>query len=309
MVLHNVNHFRSDWHSYNVKRKIAGLSPLSKELFEERQRHLKAAETEGKKQEKLYCEICHKSFVSKNSFDQHERSKRHLQGLKKYQDDFQNAPEEEKEESQVEKVTKGHTEPFTPEEYEFEPSRCLFCRLESDTFDANLEHMAAVHCFFIPDHDSVIDLEGLIDYLGQKISIGCVCVGCNHGFKSPAATRDHMLSKGHTRMAYSTEEDYEEFEEFYDYTEANENPGVTLQATATGELQLPDGRILGNREYMRYYKQNFSSEGEKRESILNKLLLENGGQGKKPMALVAYEAQKSELTSKRDDVERNGNRF
>ena len=68
----------------------------------------------------------------------------------------------------------------------------------------NLEHMAAVHCFFIPDHDSVIDLEGLIDYLGQKISIGCVCVGCNHGFKSPAATRDHMLSKGHTRMAYST---------------------------------------------------------------------------------------------------------
>jgi len=32
--------------------------------------------------------------------------------------------------------------------------------------------------------------------------------------------------------------------------------------------------------------------------------LENGGQGKKPMALVAYEAQKSELTSKRDDVER-----
>ena len=97
---------------------------------------MKAAETEGKKQEKLYCEICRKSFVSKNSFDQHERSKRHLQGLKKYQDDFQNAPEEEKEESQVEKVTKGHTEPFTPEEYEFEPSRCLFCRLESETFDA-----------------------------------------------------------------------------------------------------------------------------------------------------------------------------
>ena len=64
--------------------------------------------------------------------------------------------------------------------------------------------MATVHCFFIPDRDSVIDLEGLIDYLGQKVSIGCVCIGCNHGFKSPVATRDHMLSKGHTRMAYST---------------------------------------------------------------------------------------------------------
>ena len=69
---------------------------------------------------------------------------------------------------------------------------------------SNLEHMAAVHCFFIPDNDSVINLEGLIDYLGQKISVGCICLGCNHGFKSPTATRDHMLSKGHTRMAYST---------------------------------------------------------------------------------------------------------
>ena len=99
---------------------------------------MKATESAGKKQEKQYCEICRKSFASKNSFIQHERSKRHLQGLKKYQDDFQNAAveeKEEKEESPVEKVTKGHTEPFTPEEYEFEPSRCLFCRLESETFN------------------------------------------------------------------------------------------------------------------------------------------------------------------------------
>lgn len=35
-----------------------------------------------------------------------------------------------------EKITKGYTEPFTPEEYEFEPCRCLFCRIESDSFDA-----------------------------------------------------------------------------------------------------------------------------------------------------------------------------
>ena len=139
----------------------------------------------------------------------------------------------------------------------------------------NLEHMATVHCFFIPDKESVTDMEGLIDYLGQKISIGCVCLGCNHGFKSPVATRDHMVSKGHTRMSYSTvlllipndmqTEDFEEFEDFYDYTEANENPLVSLRPTATGELQLPDGRILGNREYMRYYKQTYSNENEKRE--------------------------------------------
>ena len=49
-------------------------------------------DNEVKKPTKLYCEVCRKSFGSKNSFDQHERSKRHLQGLKKMQEEFQNAP-------------------------------------------------------------------------------------------------------------------------------------------------------------------------------------------------------------------------
>ena len=64
--------------------------------------------------------------------------------------------------------------------------------------------MEIVHCFFLPDRESLMDPEGLIDYLGQKISVGCICLCCNHGFKSPVATRDHMISKSHMRMSYST---------------------------------------------------------------------------------------------------------
>lgn len=102
-------------------------------------------DNEVKKPTKLYCEVCRKSFGSKNSFDQHERSKRHLQGLKKMQEEFQNAPAPEspagaeavvEEVEEKEKVTTGYTEPFTPEEYSFEPCRCLFCRKDSDSFDA-----------------------------------------------------------------------------------------------------------------------------------------------------------------------------
>ena len=36
--LDEVTHFRSDWHCYNVKRKVASLQPLSFALFEERQK-------------------------------------------------------------------------------------------------------------------------------------------------------------------------------------------------------------------------------------------------------------------------------
>ena len=62
-------------------------------------------------------------------------------------------------------------------------------------------------------------------------------------------------------------EDYEEFEDFYDYTYANEHPLTTSQRTSTGELQLADGRILGHRDYVRYYKQNLGNANEKRECM------------------------------------------
>ena len=34
---------------------------------------------------------------------------------------------------------------------------------------------------------------------------------------------------------------------------------------STGELGLSDGRIIGNRDYVRYYKQVYNTESEKRE--------------------------------------------
>ena len=33
----------------------------------------------------------------------------------------------------------------------------------------NLSHMRKQHSFIIPDEDSLIDLEGLLDYLAQKV--------------------------------------------------------------------------------------------------------------------------------------------
>ena len=182
---------------------------------------MKEAHEEEKKPDKIYCDICKKSFSSKNAFDQHERSKRHIKGLKKFEEDFQNAPEEPVAPAVIvddtkpeEKDDSEEKSEFEPEEYEFDPKRCLFCGAIHESMEESLfcicfsfrclAHMAKKHVFIIPDRDSLIDLEGLLDYLGQKISVGCVCIGCNHGFKSPFAVRAHMLDKGHTRIAYET---------------------------------------------------------------------------------------------------------
>jgi hypothetical protein len=90
-----------------------------------------------------------------------------------------------------------------------------------------------------------------------------------------------MLSKSHCKIAYDDNEDDEtdEYEDFYDFSatyedvdevELDEN-GEVIQDEAhvatTGELILPDGKILGHRMFRRYYKQYYHPQ-DTREPIL-----------------------------------------
>jgi len=56
--------------------------------------------------------------------------------------------------------------------------------------------MTKIHSFFIPEIEYLVDLRGLIKYLGEKISVGNVCLYCNgrgKGMKSLEAVRKHMV--------------------------------------------------------------------------------------------------------------------
>jgi len=60
----------------------------------------------------------------------------------------------------------------------------------------NMHHMTIAHSFFIPDIEFLVDVEGLIQYLGEKISIGNVCLSCNgrgKGFHTLEAVQKHMV--------------------------------------------------------------------------------------------------------------------
>lgn len=80
--------------------------------------------------------------------------------------------------------------------------------------------MSRLHSFFIPDRDILIDLPGLLSYLGEKIAIGNLCLYCPNGgreFGSIEAVRKHMIDKAHCKLAYDAEEDRVELADFYDY--------------------------------------------------------------------------------------------
>ena len=77
-----------------------------------------------------------------------------------------------------------------------EETDCLFCNETSATFEDNMSHMTMSHSFFIPDIEYLVDMHGLIKYLGEKISVGNVCLYCNEkgrSFRSLEAVRTHMV--------------------------------------------------------------------------------------------------------------------
>lgn len=100
-------------------------------------------------------------------------------------------------------------------------SHCLFCPQQSPDLPDNLTHMSSLHSFFIPDADYLVDLPGLITYLGEKLAVGNVCVYCNdkgREFRSLEAVRKHMIDKSHCKIAYESETDRLEVSDYYDFT-------------------------------------------------------------------------------------------
>lgn len=71
------NHYKADWHRYNLKRKVAEMPPISYQDFAERAKLQKDQEDNIKEPEEMFCKICSKHFTNENSFANHKQSKKH----------------------------------------------------------------------------------------------------------------------------------------------------------------------------------------------------------------------------------------
>jgi pre-60S factor REI1 len=101
-----------------------------------------------------------------------------------------------------------------------QPTDCLFCSQRSDSVTSIVDHMSSVHSFFIPEREHLLDLAGLLGYLGEKVVVGNICLFCPNGgreFSSLEAVRKHMVDKNHCKMAFETDEDVAETSDYYDW--------------------------------------------------------------------------------------------
>ncbi|ETW06298.1 hypothetical protein H310_02589 [Aphanomyces invadans] len=308
-------HFKLDWHRYNLKRKVVGLPPVTVEQFVARKADGTSALTTAPKVgdpvlQSFKCHNCNKSFTSVKAVENHKATKKHLAAVKK-NDNVENI---------TSKVIEQHVETADPpaadgdastedNEDEQDPDvnlnilHCMFCTNEADSLEANLTHMQKTHGFFIPDLEYLQDLDGFITYLVEKVKLGHICLYCNgkgKAFRTYKDCQKHMIDLSHCKLRYEEDDDLHEYEEFYDFTasyglvasgkmaatpddgstewedveevgsdeEDDELADVqTISISDTGNLVLPDGRQLGQREYRRYYKQRHRPD-DARESVL-----------------------------------------
>ena len=109
-----------------------------------------------------------------------------------------------------------------------------------------------------------------------------MCLFCDKAFPSGDAAIAHMVDKSHCKIRWDSEEDIDEYEDFYDFSKAVDgddaseggltasNSKGTMEHLPSGELKFTDSdgsvRLIGTREFRKYYKQRFKPE-DTRESI------------------------------------------
>ncbi|KAI7876590.1 hypothetical protein K492DRAFT_210235 [Lichtheimia hyalospora FSU 10163] len=259
------SHCRTDWHKYNLKRKIADLPPVDAEQFAQKVLAQQALHREEEERQGLSyeCSTCRKTYTSENGYYNHMQSKKHremqvkqeIMGMHPQRKPVQVGPlfsdiSDISDQSDLEDEHNTITGCKDP------AGTCIFCLFPSKDLDDNIEHMCRVHGFFLPDCEYLVDQRGLILYLADKIEHDYICLYCNgrgKEYKNPQAVRAHMIDKGHCKMAYDDTEDPAELLHFYDFEPLQEVTNPTV--SSSNELVLQSGHRLGHRHDLKFFKQ------------------------------------------------------
>ena len=249
-------HYRSDWHILNSKRRASNLIALTKAEFKAIAKTLPVVPSKAA--------VVSPAATTTNDGRSSKTISNNIPSMTKMGEETLvegNEEEEEEEEEEIEVL------PVAPE-------ISIFDTKKFDTVDECVAYMATTYGFFIPDVEYLVDLEGFLQYLGEKVKLGGFCLYCQKQFRAGRPCQNHMKSKSHCKIAFEDGIDMEEFEDFYDYTSSYE--GIPededgnmkqVEISSIGELVLLDGRVAGHRDFRVYYKQRYRPE-ETRPSVL-----------------------------------------
>lgn len=299
---------KSDWHRYNLKRRVAQLPPIDEQTFTSKISALATEESQSTKDSKKQPT---KKELKKRQREELQQQKNNLNTIREaiqskltLQNNMKIDSEKEIFEVNSEQPDSSSSNLEAHEEESFIENKlanrvdigittCLFCPEQKsarfETIDVNIAHMFKTHGLYIPETKYLVDKEGLIGYLGEKIGLGNVCLVCNYQGRDILAVREHMQAKRHMKIPYESENEKLEISDFYDFSSTYDSDiiaktdegedddwedvssdgnneefddesdfdGSNSAIYNTGtELVLPTGTVVGHRSLARYYRQN-----------------------------------------------------
>jgi len=229
-------HFKTEFHLFNMKRKKAGLSPITQAQFDA-------------VVEKILIDNTNVEENGDNSVDKEES--------------FDISDDED-----VEKLVKERmSDPNTVKQ-------CLFCQELSNNMDENIEHMKESHGFVISLKEYVKDLGELIKYLSVKVYVAHICIFCDYEenvggriFKSTSAAQAHMRDLSHCRFELLDNEF--EYEKFYDFNAYYQSIKKKFSEDKEGII-LPSNKIIVHKDiqlYKRPIRDNEDLDEEEKQLI------------------------------------------
>ena len=163
-------HYRSEWHILNSKRRASNLMPLTKAEFKALGIAAPAKKSAAPAAAAAPVPVAPIPAAP-------------ARASKKIKADADAAEEgEEGEEEEGDEEEEGGDEEDV-EVLPVAPTISIFDAKEFATVDECVEYMAIAFGFFIPDAEYLVDLEGFLQYLGEKVKLGGFCLYCQRQMK------------------------------------------------------------------------------------------------------------------------------
>ncbi|CAP36895.1 Protein CBG19691 [Caenorhabditis briggsae] len=280
------DHYKTEWHRYNLKRQAAELPAIGFELFNEKQASFNPTKPAVSAEiEPLYCKACRKSIKSENAMTDHLASKKHKDMEKKSLEEVKKGPKQprkkpenmpkkpeadekmEQDENDEDDDSSGWETDDGEEGMEelnedeaLPVTSCLFCPQTKPNVEEMRKHMNFHHGFQLPDRQYLVDELGCLNYLGLKIGAGRCCIYCPDSkarYDSIQSCQQHMRDKEHCKVRRDPTSMIE-LDDYYDYSpmyEGDEDKNDSELFDDGWSLTLPSGAKIGHRHLHRYFKQ------------------------------------------------------
>lgn len=252
-------HMKTEWHRYNLKRRVAELPPISADVFAEKLQISEREQAENQVDEFGFS-LLKPVNLPKDDVEAPRIPYRGKMRMRRKSNDSSRVQNNNGQEKNVESLSnasevsdsEGTNTDFgenTASEYGFTSDSnwesdseiasitgseritdsskvtitdCIYCGQQNKDVDRNVNHMFRVHGLYIPERSYLVDLTGLLNFLIDEIVVNKCCLCCGFQGSSLESIRDHTLSKRHCKMPYETKEEREKFSQFYDFSSLDE---------------------------------------------------------------------------------------